>query len=472
MKRSNRMILLASILVVVSLATFILSRYEEKQEQIRTSDAVVLELPADGVTGLSWEYATGDTLSFSKVDSVWSYDGDAAFPVSQDKVAQILSHFEQFGVRFIIENVDDYAQYGLDDPECTIRLTTEETTYNVKLGDFSKMDEQRYVDIGDGNVYLVGEDPLNYVDAALSTMIAHDDTPGFQSVVDINFSGAENYTIYRDDDSTPRYSSDDIYFTADDDAPLDTSKIRTYLNTITALDLDNYVTYNATEEELASYGLDDPYLSVTINYTDTDDAGQTQSGTCTLHISENPTERAAADTATEAGEAAEAVTKYVRIGDSSIVYTMTDVDYGILKAAGYDDLRHKEVFWGDFDSVYQIDATLEDQTHTLLRRPEDEEDEDSALVWFYQDQQVDTDTLAAALENLTADSFTQDLPAGKEELSLVLHLDNEAFPTVSITLYRLDGTLCLAQIDGESVSLLSRSSVIELVEALQAIILS
>ena len=36
---------------------------------------------------------------------------------------------------------------------------------------------ERYVSIGDGNVYLVQNDPLDQFDAVLSDMIDHDDVP-------------------------------------------------------------------------------------------------------------------------------------------------------------------------------------------------------------------------------------------------------------------------------------------------------
>ena len=37
-----------------------------------------------------------------------------------------LKLFKEFGVAFEIEDVDDYGQYGLDDPECTITLETDD----------------------------------------------------------------------------------------------------------------------------------------------------------------------------------------------------------------------------------------------------------------------------------------------------------------------------------------------------------
>ncbi len=499
MKRYKRILVLVAILVVASIATFALTQYEEKQEQIKNSDAIVLEVPVDTVTSLSWEYEGGGSLAFHKTDDGWKYEDDEDFPVSEEKVSNILSKFEAFGVTFIIENVEDYGQYGLDKPECTLHLSTADASFDIKLGDFSKMDEQRYVDIGDGNVYLVSEDPMDYVDANLSSMILHDDTPGFEKVVDITFAGEESYTVVRTDESTDTYNpEDDIYFVDRDGktVPLDTAKVRQYLNTVTALDLLDYVTYNATEEELQTYGLDEPLLSVTVNYTytDTDEDGEetTLSDTCVFHISENPEERAEADKQIAEGNNAGSVTKYVRIGDSQIVYTMDDTDFAILKAATYDDLRHGEVFWADFETVTQIDIVLEGNEHTLVS----ELNEDEERIWYYgedaltpasteettevseetqaeeETETLDISSIESALLALTADSFTDELPGEVEEIGLTLHLNNENFPTVEIRLYRYDGSFCLAVVDGTPVSLVSRSSVMELVEAVQTIVLN
>ena len=500
MKRFKKLGVLLGILVVVCIATFALTHYEEEQEQIKNSDEIILQIPADTVISLSWEYAEEGNLAFHKEEDGWFYDEDEYFPVSEEKVNDILSEFEAFGVTFIIENVTDYSQYGLDEPEMTFHIGTEETSYDIKLGAFSTMDQQRYIDISDGNVYLVSEDPMDYVSASLSDMILDDDTPGFENVVDIRFEGTENYMIQRLEDTNYSYSDDDVYFTQKNGEylPLDKSAVTQYLNTITSLDLLTYVTYNATEEELTEYGLDEPELTVTVNYTQTDQASEDQEqipGTCVIHISRNPEELAAAEEAEAKGENAEAVSMYVRIGDSQIVYDLDSVDYGILSDASYDDLRHQEVFWADFADVTQIDITLEDTEHTLIS----ELDDDEERVWYYQTEEMlaeateettevaeeTTETEAIeepetldltdfedSLNALSANSFTAEIPTEKEEIRFTLHLDNETFPTVEIVLYRYSGTECLAVVDGESVSLVPRASVMELVEAVQTIVLS
>lgn len=485
MKRYRKVFALLAVLAVIGIATFALTQYQEEQEKIKNTDEVILQIASDSVTNLSWAYEEDSAMAFHKGEEGWLYDADEAFPVSEEKVMDILAHFENFAATFIIEDVTDYSPYGMDDPACTISITTAEKTYDIKLGAFSQMDEQRYVDIGDGNVYLVGQDPMDYIDSSLSAMILHDDTPGFEKVVDITFSGAENYTITRVDDSTDTYNSeDDIYFTDRDGktVPLDTASVRTYLNTVTALNLTDYVTYNATQEELASYGLTDPELSVTVHYTytetDAEDEETVISDTCVFHIGRNAEEQAAYEEAVAKGDSAPNVTKYVRIGDSQIVYKLDSVDYGILAAAAYDDLRHEEVFWADFETVTGIDITLEGTQYTLLSKVEDEE-----RTWYYpeipeesgnaddSENEIDLTGIKNTLNALTDDSFTSEAPTGKEEIRLTIHLDHEHFPEVEIVLYRYDGNYCLATVDGESVSLVDRSLVVDLIEAVNAIVL-
>ncbi len=179
--------------------------------------------------------------------------------------------------------MENYGQYGLDEPVCTIRLTTEEEYREIKLGDYSKMDQQRYVDIGDGNVYLASEDPLEQFDAELSDVIDHDEMPDFGQISEITFSGEENYSIFYEEDSPNGYSDEDVYFTKDD-TPLSATGVDEYLYSITSLDATDYVTYHATEEELKEYGLDTSELTVTIDYTHEDGDGEEVPETFVLHI--------------------------------------------------------------------------------------------------------------------------------------------------------------------------------------------
>lgn len=55
---------------------------------------------------------------------------------------------------------------------------------------------------------------------------------------------------------------------------------------------------------------------------------------------------------------------------------------------------------------------------------------------------------------------------------MTVHLDNENHPSVSIALYRYDGNNFLAMVDGNPVSLVGRSYVVDLIETVNAIVLN
>ena len=468
-KKQITLCALLAVFAAVSITAVLVSRHEEKVEQIKNSGETILAIPTDTVTALSWTNEEG-TFSFTK-DETWTYDDDSTFPVDEEKINDLLAQFEDFTAAFVIDDVEDYEQYGLDEPVCTINVAAGEETYTVELGDFSKMDEQRYVSIGDGKAYLVSHDPLDEFDAVLRDMILDDTIPEFDTAEQIAFSGEESYTITYDEDGTS-ICADDVYFT--DGQPLDTDNVNEWLTALMTLDLTNYVSYNVTDEELQTFGLDDPDLTVTLDYSSSDEDGnETDSGTLVLHLSQNPEELAAYNEAIES-EADEIpdVTCYARVGDSQIVYQITQTEYDDLTAVSYDTLRHQKLFTADFDIVTSIDVTLEGETYTFTYDPpEDEDGEDAEGTWTYQDADFDVYDLRTALRSLTAVSFTDEVPDGQEEISMTVHLDNEDFPTFTLTLYRYDGESCIACVDGEPVAFVSRAQTVDLVEAVRALTL-
>lgn len=507
MKKSKKLGVLLGVLVVACAATYGVMEFEEQKERIKNSDEIILELDADKVTGLSWKYDTeylsfhkgaavaSDTSEAGDAGEIWFYDEDQAFPVSQEKIADMLGLFKQFGVSFIIEEVEDFGQYGLDDPVCTINIETEEKDYEILLGDFSTMDSERYVSIGDGNVYLVTEDPFETFDATISDMIDHDEIPYFDDVQEVKFEGAENYTLQYEEDSKTTYRKEDMYFVTEVEdseagntgsgsaggshakpgSPLDTVRVDCYLQVLTNLHPDNYVTYNATEEELKKYGLDDPELTVTVQHSWEDkETEEEEEGTFVLHVSRNPEDakkaeekaakaEAAGDEAVEDGEE---IPAYVRIGDSQIIYEITEYQYGKVMAASYDHLRHQEILPSAFADIDQIDISLDGSDYTI-----ETEGNSEARKYKYNGEQLEIKTLQTAMEALTASEFTDEKPSDKEEIRLTLHLDLDNEPEIDIAFYRYDGEDCLVTIDGEPVSLVKRSLVMDVVEEVYGIVL-
>lgn len=486
MKRNKKIILLLAVLVCVSLAAFGVSRYEEQKEIIKNSDEIIMETACEDVTVLSWECGTGSFAFHKDEDGGWLYDADEAFPVDEEKIMALLEQFREFGASFIIEEVEDFGQYGLDAPVCTIHMEVESDAREILLGDYSVMDSERYVSIGDGSVYLVKNDPLGQFEIEISDMILHDEIPYMDEVAQVQFSGTESEKIVYEEDSGNTYYAEDVYFMEQDAAkmPLDTTRVNDYLNTIHNLNLKDYVTYNADEEELQTYGMDAPELSIVLDYTVSGEETEEKTAeTFTLHVGRSPEERekAAAENAADSeaetmetelegaeaeAEEEEEITAYARVGDSKIIYQITAEQYGKLMDMSYDALRHQEIFWGDFGDMYRIDILLEGETYTITSETEEDE-----RTYYYQEKEQEMAGIRGAVRGLTAIEFTDEKPAEKEEISFTIYLDNENYPEIHIQLYRYDGNSCIAVVDGEPVAFVERAKVIELMEAVNSIVL-
>ncbi len=459
MKRSKRIFILLGILVLCCIAAFAVTAIEEQKEAIRTSEDVIMALEEAQVQSLSWELNETSLAFHRDENGVWKWDEDSAFPVEETAIAKLLSVFESFSVAFTIESPEDVSQYGLDDPVCTVNLATAETDYTLLLGNFSKLDSRRYVSIGDGNVYLVSTDPMDTYDVSLSDLICHDTLPVFGTVDSITFAGEESYTLTYQEDTTASYCAEDVYFTGG--KALDTDQVETYLHGLSYMDLIDYVTYNAAEDELVSYGLADPTLTVTVNYTVTGEDESQTAETFTLHIG-LVTEEA------ESEEDTPLTTAYARVGDSQLIYELAADDEASVLAYTYNDLRHSDIFTADMDTVTGMDISLEGNTHSFVTAT----NEDDKTVWLYGETEISVSSVQSRLKALQADSFTEESPDGQEEIRVTLYLTNDYAEIMEIVLYRVDGSLCLCEVNGESIALVSRSDVVNLIEAVNAIVLN
>lgn len=472
MNRSKRIYIMLSVLAGACILTLGVLRLEKHQEKIQNSDAVVLQVDTDALKSLSWEYED-QSISLHKEDR-WIYDEDEVFPVDNDEIDRMVEQFQDFDVSFIIEDVEDYGQYGLDDPICTINMSTESEDYQILLGDYSEMDSQRYISLGDGNAYLVQHDPLEEFDAVLNELLLDDEIPDFEQVQKITLTGEETLTITYEEDSENTYREEDVFFTQSNgkQVPLDTLKVESYLYDVEQLFFNNYVTYNATETELEECGLIDPDLTISIDYTWVDEAEQEQSGTFALSIAQDPAEKEAAEAMKEengeddSADPEEKITAYARVGDSKIIYQISELDYETLMLASYNDLRHQEVIPADATDIQQLDISLEGQNYTITSDKKDE-----MRVFFYEDEELESDSIRLALSGLKADSFTEEAPTQKKEIGLTVYLDLEDQPIINIDFYRYDGSNCLAVVDGKSVSLVPRAAVVDLIEAVNEIVL-
>ena len=108
MKRQKQLLLLAGVLVVLVVIIAVVSGVQKHIDTISTVDKEIIATSESALTGISWTQ-DGETLAFTHADDTWSDADDGAFPVDQDKMSELLAHFESVHASFIIENVEDFA---------------------------------------------------------------------------------------------------------------------------------------------------------------------------------------------------------------------------------------------------------------------------------------------------------------------------------------------------------------------------
>ena len=159
----------------------------------------------------------------------------------------------------------------------------------------------------------------------------------------------------------------------------------------------------------------------------------------------------------------------------------------LCRACGPTASRHAEVLSAELEDVAAIDITLEGEEYAITSALV-EEDGEEQRVFYLGGEEISISSLESALTALSASEFTDEESGGALEIALTATLVSDeaengestgddageeaaAGPSIEIELYRVDGESCLAVVDGESFALVPRSSAVDLIEAVNAIVL-
>ena len=489
MKKYKKLLILLGILIAAVAAVIIISNVQKKKEEIKVSGEIILSVNEANATAITWNSEENNYSFHRGADGKWVYDKDEDFPVSQDEMEDAFDLFRKLTAAFVIENVTDFAQYGLKDPLSTVTITTTERaedlieketqargesqapgelhTISIYIGAFSVMDEQRYVSIGDGNVYLVKDDPYKTLNVPEKMMIQNDRVPYFQNITTAEVvTKNKNWKIVYDKNNREEYSyvRDDLYYLVMDGKTLmlDPDVTLNYFTNIVNSNFENYVNYKVRDEELAAYGLDHPELIVELDtFTTNSTTGVVTQDHLKFSISRDPALIALDGKELGEGEEAPEFKAYFRMNDSKIIYELTEAQYKTLTANTYNDLRYKKMMPADIGDIIAIDFTVDGQTYTITS-----DLVDNTRTHYYNGNPLNISNLKNALIAFTTSEFTDEPFDGQNELTIVFHFDNAKYPEVRLDCIRKDGNNSLIYVDGEPQALVLRTKMNSLREAL------
>ncbi|MCD8087725.1 MAG: DUF4340 domain-containing protein [Oscillospiraceae bacterium] len=454
MKRGAKLgVLVAALAVLVGawgLINYLTTQKEAADAALEiTDDDIDLAVGEyDDVTALSWTYSESTVnLTYDADSETWVNADDETCPIDQEAVDALVTAVSSTCASQEVTDVEDFEQYGLDEPTLTVTASTADSTVTYAVGSTSLTGEY-YVRV-DGSTSVYTETGLlaGAFQVQIDDLLQLESAPtDIASVVSLSVeTDVTSYTVEYIEDATDIYYTDaytwflttldGVDYTAvetvaeetaaevevEDEADAETEAegedasqeaeavAATTTTAVTALDADSVATlyelvsgisflscetWNA--EDLSAYGLDDPQGVVTLTYLDSEDETQT----FTLEFGDYTSGYV-----------------YVRLAGSNMVYL---ADGSILDGLMYPDwtsmtpLTLTPLDWDtvttiavtlDGDMVYEIERTYTIEMVEVEVETEDEEDteesEDAEDADAEESEEVETELVETQVNSYT-----------------------------------------------------------------------
>lgn len=452
MKRGAKLAVLAVALAVL-VGAWYLAASVSRQQQAREADAH-LELmdisvgKAEDVTAVAWDYF-GDTASLTKSSGEWKNADDDSCPIDGTAAAALAEAVASVQATDRIEDVTDFAQYGLEDCPFTVVAGAGDNIVTYEIGNAAATGGQ-YVRLnGEDTVYVETGALAPAFQIALDDVLALESPP--QDIDQVTGLAVETdvgtYELrYLSDAADVWYTSADPWFLMDEAGEpvraLDTEAVQSLLRQATELRLTGCQDWNA--EDLAPYGLDEPQGTVLVGYL----SQEGKQDSFVLEFGDY-----------SAGDV------YVRLAGSKMVYLVSGT---VLDAFMYPDLGSMAALdpcamdWDRLQSV--LLETAEGESYEIVRSvttpmTEDEQPED---IYTLGERSLDATAVSdwlRQLDELPADSRAAEDTQGRGMLfRLTFRQDNERFPEVTAEFEAYDSVHHLCVVNGGERYLVSRTA--------------
>lgn len=461
MKRGKKLILLLAILLVAVGGYLVVSKIAANQDK-EDEGIIAFAIDSADVTKISWTYLDNDiSLIYDRSNEKWRYEADDSFPVDETYPKNMLTKLASVTADRKLTDVTDFSEYGLDDPTVVISIVDSHGgTTKFTIGDQNASTSNYYMRINDeSNVYLVGETFLQAFSYKLYDIVAMDEIPYISSPSQITVQTGDktNTLVKLDEDERLKYTYTSRYAwyykqSESNFKPIDGDMAEDVITAIAGLAWKSCADYNATDEELETYGLKNPYATVTANYTNTsssDGGTQETPSTFTLMIG-NKTEDS----------------YYAKLPDSNMVYLITSDVVDTYMNTDYSALKPKDVCLMDWNTVDSMDVTVDGETTAIAFNRTQSGSGDSATTkttYTVGGSEGDTDkvgTFLSAIDGLKAEKTIDNGTYNERgEVVIVFHRNTENLKTMTLAFSQYDSSYYLASFNGEARLLVSKDDV-------------
>ena len=371
--------------------------------------------------------------------------------------------------------VDNPADFGFDSPLATVSATYhDDSAYSFELGSETPLKDGYYFrEAGTDDIYIVSTSlgttvttpSPGYIGLTLmaAPSVDSDDENGQAVLRDMVLSGSVRETpmafqMTTTEDQDTSFSFYTYKFTSPYLRGMDSNAASSFM-TYTSLSASGVAKAYPTEEDLAKYGLDEPYsvakLNLAVSTTVDDPDASTVSTESGTETPQKTSYYNVTPYTITVGNQDEDGNYYVMVNDVPVVYIVSASSIELWVDVQYDDLADKLLFLQDITGVESVSLTLdgEETLFQLTHYPEKEES-DEMLVVTADGKTYDTAdfrTLYQLMMGISRNSAADSVPEGEPILVLKVTPSNKEDVPIVASFYEDTPSLSVCVLDtGES----------------------
>lgn len=411
--KTVKMIIAVAVLAVccggyAGVKTFVAKQEAKEESEEESEKTSVFTASAEDIKSLDFLVDEKET-TFEKKDDDWVKKDEEDFPVNQTTLSDAASALTSIESDRVLSDVDDLAEYGLDSPSNTIKITceseksedkeTEEKTTTLYVGDENSSTSQYYVykDDDKSTVYMVESSCIEPFTKTLYDYAQMEDFPVISDTDNINkitVKGDKSYELSKNTDTNLWTVKGD-----GDEEKADTATVSSLTTSFGSMAYNSFVDYKCKDK--STYGLDDPYAVITVDYTEEQedtDSSDTSADSSTETADETQGEAADSEDTSDdtnasdseesektvenkqlviaVGKEADDSNRYVMVNDSDQVYTMSDDTLSALTDKAEEDFWDMTVNYVSTNDLKEVKVNYKGSDYDVNVSRETSEDDD------------------------------------------------------------------------------------------------
>ncbi|MCI8967295.1 MAG: DUF4340 domain-containing protein [Lachnospiraceae bacterium] len=174
MTRQKRQLMIMLLVLIIAVAALVFVwRLPAEEEDIQEQRYQITALEEDQISRFSFANESG-MCNFTRQDGTWISEEDRSLEIDGDAVARLIGKIASLSSSDCIEQVEDSAQYGLDEPAATILISDGTTGCTLLVGDYNELTETYYLclESDKGTVYTA--DPYtvsDFIDKSMEDLV-------------------------------------------------------------------------------------------------------------------------------------------------------------------------------------------------------------------------------------------------------------------------------------------------------------